>query len=228
MKIVFSLPGLRAGALDVLPFALGASMFGLVFGLLAVQKGISVAEAMVMSATVFAGASQLVAAELWAAPLPVLTIVAATLAVNARHLLMGMTLTPWLRPLPRPLSCFSLFFMVDENWGLSMARLRKGEGDAAYLLGGGLLLYPVWIGSTGLGAAFGGLVLDPRAFAMDFLPLALFLSLMLIFWRGPATLLPWGVAAAVATITWHLLPAGWHVLLGALAGSLAGGLLDDA
>ena len=228
MKIVFSLPGLRAGALDVLPFALGASMFGLVFGFLAVQKGISVAEAMVMSATVFAGASQLVAAELWAAPLPVLTIVAATLAVNARHLLMGMTLTPWLRPLPRPLSCFSLFFMVDENWGLSMARLRKGEGDAAYLLGSGLLLYPVWIGSTGLGAAFGGLVLDPRAFAMDFLPLALFLSLMLIFWRSRVTLLPWGVAAAVAAITWQLLPAGWHVLLGALAGSLAGGFLDDA
>ena len=63
---------------------------------------------------------------------------------------------------------------------------------------------------------------------MDFLPLALFLSLMLIFWRSRATLLPWGVAAAVAAITWHLLPAGWHVLLGALAGSLAGGFLDDA
>ena len=75
-----------------------------------------------------------------------------------------------------------LFFMVDENWGLSVARLRRGEGDVAYLLGGGLTLYPVWIATTGLGAVFGGLVVDPRAFAMDFLPLALFLSLLLLFW----------------------------------------------
>ena len=228
MRIVFSLPGLRAGARDILPFALGASLFGLVFGLLAAQKGLSLAEALVMSATVFAGASQMIAAELWTAPLPVLTIVAATLAVNARHLLMGMTLTPWLRPLPRPVSCFSLFFMVDENWGLSMARLRKGEGDAAYLLGSGLVLYPIWVGTTGLGAAFGGLVVDPRAFALDFLPLALFLSLMLLFWRSKASLLPWGVAGVVAVAAWLLLPAGWHVLLGGIAGSLAGGFLDDA
>ncbi|MCG8592832.1 MAG: AzlC family ABC transporter permease [Kiloniellales bacterium] len=228
MKIAFSLPGLLAGARDILPFALGAAMFGLVLGLLAAQKGLSPAEVMVMSATVFAGASQMVAAELWTAPLPALTIVMATLAINARHLLMGMTLTPWLKPLPRSLSCFSLFFMVDENWGLSVARLRRGEGDVGYLLGGGLTLYPVWIATTGLGAIFGGLVVDPRAFAMDFLPLALFLALLLMFWCGRASLLPWGTAFGVALAAWMFLPAGWHVLLGGLAGSLAGGLRDDA
>jgi len=35
------------------------------------------------------------------------------------------------------------------------------------------------------------------------------------------------VAFGVALVAWLLLLAGWHVLLGGLAGSLAGGLLDD-
>jgi predicted branched-subunit amino acid permease len=41
-------------------------------------------------------------------------------------------------------------------------------------------------------------------------------------WRGKPSLLPWGVAAVVAVLGHEFLPGHWYILLGGLAGSLAG------
>jgi predicted branched-subunit amino acid permease len=84
-----------AGFRTCLPVAVGVGGYGVAFGVLARQAGLSVAEASLMSAFVLAGASQLVAVELWDAPLPVVTIVATTLVVNLRYVLVSASLRPW-------------------------------------------------------------------------------------------------------------------------------------
>jgi predicted branched-subunit amino acid permease len=56
---------------------------------------------------------------------------------------------------------------------------------------------------------------------------AIFLAMLVTFWEGARrSLAPWGVAAGTALLAAWLLPEGWHVLLGGLAGSVAGGLAD--
>ena len=46
-------------------------------------------------------------------------------------------------------------------------------------------------------------------------------------WRGLATVLPWGVAAAVAVVASHWLPGKWYIIAGTIAGSFAGLLRAD-
>jgi 4-azaleucine resistance transporter AzlC len=221
-RVTFTLAGALAGARRCIPIAISGCGIGLVFGALAGQAGLGAHEAALMSALVFSGAAQFVVLGLWASPLPVATIVLATLVVGLRHLLMGAALGPVFSKLPRLKAYGSVFFMADENWALTMNEFAKGRRDAAFLLGGGLLMFLAWTGSTFAGGTFGGAIEDPARWGLDFAFTAVFLALIAGMWKGKSDILPWTVAAAVAVAAHHLLPGQWYILLGGLAGSFAG------
>ncbi|MDP9411647.1 MAG: AzlC family ABC transporter permease [Actinomycetota bacterium] len=220
--ITFTRRGALEGAKRCVPIGISGFAIGLVFGTLAGQAGLGAWEGALMSALVFSGAAQFVVLGLWASPLPVATIVLTTLVVGLRHLLMGMALGPAFSKLP-PLKAYgSVYLMADENWALTMGELAKGRRDAAFLLGGGLLMFVAWTGSTLIGGLFGSAVEDPARWGLDFAFTAVFLALICGMWKGKSDLLPWTVAAAVAVAAHHWLPGQWYILLGGLAGSLAG------
>src|SRR5690349_21166817 len=107
----FSLAGLRYGARAALPAFPGFIMFAAAFGTAAAQKGLSQAEALGVSALVYAGASQMVGLEIWQkawTPTTVLTIMMVTAVVNSRLILLGATLQPWLRHEPIARSALNL------------------------------------------------------------------------------------------------------------------------
>jgi 4-azaleucine resistance transporter AzlC len=221
-RVTFTLAGALAGARKCLPVAISGSVIGLVFGTLAGQAGLGAGEAALMSVLVFSGAAQFVVLGLWASPLPLATIALTTLVVGLRHVLMGAALATVFSKLP-PLKAYgSVFFMADENWALTMGEFAKGRRDGAFLLGGGLLMFLAWSGSTFVGGAFGGAVEDPARWGLDFAFSAVFLALISGMWKGRSNLLPWTVAAAVAVAAHHWLPGQWYILLGGLSGSLAG------
>lgn len=221
-KVVFTLSGALEGARRCLPIEVSGFAIGLVFGVLARQVGLSVTESVLMSALVFSGAAQFVVLGLWTAPLPVITIALTTLVVGLRHLLMGAALGPWFSRLP-PLKAYgSVFFMADENWALTMSEFSKGRRDGAFLLGGGLAMFASWTISTLIGRTIGGALQDPSRWGLDFAFTAVFLALLAGMWKGRTDLLPWAMAAVVAVAADYWLPGQWYILLGGLAGSLAG------
>ena len=57
---------------------------------------------------------------------------------------------------------------------------------------------------------------------LDFAFIAVFLALLVSLWRGIGDLLPWLVAGGVAVAASLLVPGKWYIILGGLAGSLAG------
>ena len=197
--------------------------YGAVFGVPARQAGLSLLEVVLMSAVVAAGASQFVAVGMWAAPLPVASIVLTTLVVNLRHLLMGAALRPWFGRLPRARAYGSLFFLSDESWALTTRALAKGEGDGAFLAGSGVVLDGAWLLAGAAGYLLGATLGDPGRWGLDFAFTAVFVALLVGSWTGKADLLPWGVAAATAVAADALLPGTWYVLVGGLAGSAVGG-----
>ncbi|MDA4630854.1 AzlC family ABC transporter permease, partial [Escherichia coli] len=75
--------GFRRG----LPVMIASAPFGLLFGALAIDNGFTVFEAVLMSAAIFGGASQMVGIELFGHNIPAWLIVFSIFAVNFRHVL---------------------------------------------------------------------------------------------------------------------------------------------
>lgn len=230
-KVTFTRAGALLGVRRTLPVAVSSAAFGFVLGVLARGAGLSLLEMVLMSALVFAGASQLIAVGLWASPLPVWTIILTTLVVNLRHLLLGAALRPWFARLSAPKAYGSLYFLVDETWALLMQEFRRGGRDAAFLMGSGLTLFVAWVSSSAAGQMVGAAISerDLAEWGLDFVFTAVFTALLVGMWKSKSDLLPWGVAAGVALLTWWLLPGtNWYILLGGLAGSVAGAVRNAA
>ena len=78
---------------------------GLLWGTLAAGKGFSALEAMLMSIFVYAGASQFVAVDMWREPVPLVLLIATTLVVNLRHVLMSASLSRHIGTVPPERPC---------------------------------------------------------------------------------------------------------------------------
>ena len=76
------------GAREIAPLALGVAVYGLAFGLLAMQAGFTPLDVAGMGAVVFAGSSQIIATQQWLAGAGALAALAAGLALNLRILLI--------------------------------------------------------------------------------------------------------------------------------------------
>lgn len=209
----------------MLPLSLFVVAFGLAFGVAATQHGLGHLETLLMSGLVFAGAAQFAALELWGPQIPFLALVATTLAINARHLLMGAALYPWLSHLPARQRYASLAIMSDSNWAMAAADYQRGETNVGMLVGGGLALWLAWMLGTLLGVTFGSGISQPERFGLDVIMGCFLLSMLIGGKKQMDMLLPWGIAGAAALLALYFLPPHTHVIVGALAGGAAGLLL---
>lgn len=204
--------------------------FGIGFGVAAAQKGLSAFEVALMSVTVFAGTSQMVALDLWTHPLPLVALAASVFVANLRYFVMGAALQPHLPRLPWYMQPAVWHVTVDQNWAVNIAEYRRGHGDLGRLLGGGVVLMLIWSGSTLLGhLAAGGVLSDPmaaRRLGLDFVGIAVFVAVATILFRGKRDLSPWGVAIAAAIAGKWLIGGNWYIVVGGLAGGLFGAWRD--
>ncbi len=218
--MVFTGVGVRRGLKVALPLWLGMAPFGLVIGVLADAKGMSFLETALMSALVFAGASQLMALEMWEDPVPILATLVAAFVVNVRMAPMGAALAPWLDRLRGWRLWGSLATLVDHSFALSIAEHRAGGRDAGFLLGIGLGMWVAWVVSCSVGYVVGAAVRVPPGHPVFFASTAAFLSILVPLWRGARVdVLPW-LAAGLVALAAHR--AGWPVPLPLLAGTFAG------
>ena len=144
----FTRQGLVHGARLTLPLLPGIAIFASAFGAAAAQKGLTLDQVLAMSAFVFAGASQLVALEVWRSAWSVSTlleITTVTAIINSRMILMGASLQPWMAREPVWRSALNLFFVTDANWLLATRYHAEGGRDLGVLFGAGLALWVVWV-----------------------------------------------------------------------------------
>ena len=226
-RVTFTRAGVSRGVRHCVPLLIAVTPFGLVTGILSQGAGLSLLEATLMSGLVYAGSAQLVVLSNWSAPAPVLAAAVTALAVNLRLALMGPVLAPWLDRLRGSRLWGSLFVMADQNWAMSVQDMNSGGLDAGFLFGSGAIMWAVWVLTTVAGYLGGELVQVPKGHPLLFSAMAVFIAMLVPMWRGGRDGVPWLVAAVVATLTaWTLPGTSWHIVAGALAGSIAGGLRD--
>jgi 4-azaleucine resistance transporter AzlC len=225
----FSAAGLRHGVRIALPVFPGFIVFAMAFGTAASQKGLSLAEALGLSAFVYAGASQMVGLEIWQqvwSPATILTIVTVTAIVNSRMILLGATLQPWLRHEPVGRTALSLFLLTEPGWLIGMRYHNEGGRDVGILLGSGLILWLVWLASTLTGFLAGALVPEPKRFGLDLVMPLIFAVMLVPLWKGARSALPWLTAGAVSLIVHAFVPGYVFIVAGALAGVIVGMLIE--
>jgi 4-azaleucine resistance transporter AzlC len=210
-----------AGVRTIAPIIVAAVPIGLVFGAVASSKGLSPLEATLMSALVFAGGSQFVAMDIWTHPASWSALGFAALLVNIRHVLMGASLGGKMQAFSPWQKYIGVMVMADENWAMSEARARKTKLAPAYYAGLAVPFYLNWIVCSLVGALLGAFLGDPAAIGLDFAFPALFIVLVVSFWKGPATGMVLIASAVAAVVVHHYVPGAWHIAAGAAAGLVA-------
>lgn len=207
--------------------ALAVGIFGFVFGVLAHLQHLSNGQALLMSLIMYSGSAQLIAIKFWhPLPIPLWFLIGSCYVITLRFSLMSMTLRTSFAKLPQGLVYLSMFFIIDENWALTLLKKDRQHYSNpqlfAYFSGSGLSCYMTWVSATAIGIVCGHYIQNPNALGLDFAFTTIFLALAVGFWRGKRDLWPWIVAASIAILSAHFIPGNWYIILGALSGSILG------
>jgi 4-azaleucine resistance transporter AzlC len=225
-RVVLTRAGCVAGAREILPLCTFVFVLAATFGVAARQAGLSITLASLMSAAVFAGGAQFAALALLGPPPALLPILLGTLAINARHILLGAALAPWLLQLPRWQRLSAVLVLSDANWAQAMRAYSGGERDAGVLVGAGVTMWIAWVLGTLTGAVASTAIPDVTRFGLDALLVGFFAATLTGGWRGKGDA-PAAVGAAVVTLAMMALGArDWSILIGAIGGAVAGGVSD--
>ena len=208
------------GARDTLPVIVGAIPFGIIFGALAINAGLSVAATLGMSLFVFAGSAQFVAAGLIGQGAGLLVVIVTTFVVNLRHALYSASLGPhlkkqshrWLLPLG--------FWLTDETYAVVVQRYERADDSPLkhwYHLGSSLAMYLNWQLCTIIGIVTGTQLQGMADWGLEFAMVVTFIGIVVPLLRSTPMILCAIVAGAVS-----LLLRDAPNQLGLMAGSLAG------
>jgi predicted branched-subunit amino acid permease len=226
----WGLDGLRYGVKHTLALLPGTAVFGMAFGTVAAQKGLTLTETTAMSAFVFSGAAQMVAMEIWNNPITIgtiLTLAASSFVVGLRMVLMGMSLHPWLGHLPAIQIYPPLLLNTDSTWMIALRYREEGGNDPSVVLGAGLALWAMWVPSCVTGYVVGNLIANPQRYGLDLILPIFFVAMLVPLWRGARGAIPWAIAGATALLVQFLIPGYWYIVIGALAGAISGGFIDE-
>jgi 4-azaleucine resistance transporter AzlC len=216
----FGMAGFRRGFRMGIALSLPIVLYGVAFGLVAAQSGLGWGWALAMSIAVFSGSAQLAALSVIdAGEATLLALFATVLVINARYLLFGATIQPWLSQAGPGRAYGSLLMIGDANWIATMRAVDAGEDDRAYLAGTGVPLIGAWLGGTLIGVLFGGILPSPHAFGADLMLPAFAAAMMAVMVKTPAHLVPVAVGAGAALVVTPLAGTGWGIVAAGLAGA---------
>jgi predicted branched-subunit amino acid permease len=213
--------GFAAGA----PLVAGVLPFALIYGALARELGLSLAQAAGMSLFMFAGAAQLVFLNLWSHGAPLAALMAAGLVINLRLAMYSASLAPHLAgagPLRRHCAAY---FLTDESYGASLGRFlsRRPQPESAFLFFLGTA-GPCWLSWQAGGVAgylAGALIPESAERLLGLAVPLIFLALLApLVARGPR--LTAALTAMAAAVAGAKLPLNLGLIAAAILGPAAG------
>jgi len=214
------------GVRAVVPILIGGFPFGMIYGALALNAGLSKPAAQMMSSIVFAGSAQFIAAQLVHDAVPGLVIVLTIAVVNLRHMLYSASLAPYLSSLSTYWKVLLSYLLTDEAYAPTVIKYEQDGVQPfshLFLLGAGLVLWIDWQISTALGIFLGTAI--PDSWSLDFaLPLTFIAMVVPVLKNRPS--IAAALSAGVIALLAYSLPFSLGLLLAALVGIVVGTLLE--
>jgi 4-azaleucine resistance transporter AzlC len=209
-----------------LPILIGVVPFGMIYGILALEAGLTELQTQAMSTIVFAGSAQFIMTQLFNVGTPIFIIVATAVLVNLRHALYSASIAPYTRHLPRRWRWPLAYLLTDEAYAVSITHYNQDSPlkyKHWFFLGSGLALWTTWQSSTALGILVGAQI--PESWSLDFFIALSFIALVVPTLKDRADVaaaLTGGVTAVLA----YFLPLKLGLVAAALAGISAGVLVE--
>jgi predicted branched-subunit amino acid permease len=216
---VFTAAGFGRGMRAAAPFLVSNGAAGMVMGLAYQGLGLTLVSAVLFSLVVYSGTAQAVTLGLWRFPLPVVAMITACIATNARYLVMGAHLRQLFSGLPRRRVLPTLLLLADASWLMTTADAERNGADAGYFLGSSVPMAVGWIGGTALAYVLPIKPTGVIAVAASLIPLAFIVTLLPGQWRGARMWLPWSISAAAALVTAQFVGSSWAMLIGGALGT---------
>lgn len=216
------LEGVRAEV----PLLIGVFPFGMIYGALALNAGLSNSAAQLMSSIVFAGSAQFVTAQLVHEGAPGVVILLTIAVVNLRHMLYSASLAPYLKNLSLRWKVLLSYLLTDEAYAPSIINYEKGGVQPFshwFLFGAGFALWFIWQMSTALGIFLGAAI--PQEWPLDFaLPLTFIAMVVPVLKNRP--MIAAALSAGFVALLAYGLPFKLGIILAALTGIIAGTVLE--
>lgn len=209
------------GAKDALPLLGGYIPVAISFGLISIQAGFGALETVLISTLIYAGASQFLFIAMVASGAPLWLVVLMTLLINARHVVYGPNLAPYL-PSGRWWP-WLMHGLTDQIFALAHSRLPQlaMKDRLGWYTAAALVAWFSWIAGTALGAIAGAQITQRWPLLGEVMPFALpALFLVLLAPRFTSTVwsLTLGCTISVAMLLKLLGISNGAIPLAALAG----------
>ena len=220
----------------ILPVLVGVIPFGMIYGALALDSGLTPSQSQAMSSLVFAGSAQIVLTQLVRLDMPGLIMILTVGIVNLRHALYSASMAPYLHPLKKAWKWALAYLLTDEAYVVTAVYYQNidplylprasAEADAGseappqdvrhwFLLGSGLALWFSWQVSTAVGIFLGAIV--PASWSLDFALALTFIALVVPNLKDRASVAT-ALAAGIVALAAFNLPYKLGLLLAMLAG----------
>ena len=209
--------GVRRGLRASVAVALGPLVWGISFGVIAIEAGFGTIGATIMSLVVYSGSAQMVAMDMVQRDAGIVAILVSTFLVSLRYILMGMTMSGWFRSTPRWLFLPGIHYLSDQSWAMTINELREKRRDIGYFFGLNIGMVVSWVAGSALGALAGGWLagsIDGLYFAST----AALVGILAEMKVRRQDVLPWIVAAIAAIGAHELFGGSWYVFIGIGAG----------
>ena len=214
------------GVTAMLPLLLGVVPFGLVFGVLGINSGLTETETILMSSIVFAGASQVVFAQLWAAGSAYIVIGSSVALINLRHVLYSTSVAQYLEKLNFKWRIILAYLLTDEAFAVSIRRFTAhGTSKPVhfFMLGAGLTLWLAWQISTIIGVIAGSTI--PENWELAFAIPLTFIAIVVPLLRSIPTIVS-ALTSGLIAICGQSLPWNSWIIIAALGGILMGAFIE--
>lgn len=211
---------LLKGIVDALPISLAVIPWGLLAGSYAIDAGLNVIEAQMMSGILFAGSAQLVAAGMFKSGIAFATMMLTVLIITSRHFLYGISMRQKISKLPARWRLLLGFLLTDELFAVCGSQ-KDSEFNRWYALGVGGSFYVVWNIASAVGILLGSQIPWLNNVGLEFVVAATFIALVVPHITTVPVVLS-VVVALVLSVILSLQQAPGSLLIAALSGMAAG------
>ncbi|MCG8493077.1 MAG: AzlC family ABC transporter permease [Sneathiellales bacterium] len=206
------------GIRDAAPVLVAVVPFSILFGAIALDKGLSFAEMLLASLSIYAVASQYVMLDLMGQKLPVWLIVLSVFALNFRHVLYSAAIGRKLSHFTGFEKTIAFFLLVDPQYAAAEARSLIKKLTPAYYFSYAATVYTTWVLTNCIGGLFGKLIENPEIYGLDFI-LPLYFTALVVGFRSTSGFL-WVASGSsvISLLIFFTIGSPWHISIGGLAG----------